>query len=282
MSAQTPFRVGRMNVVATVMMSLFLTGCFLSKGLFERERIWDPVWFGRYESPGGMFVVLPDDPAKRTYLIGSFESGSSSVDSYRAALYTGWDDVLIVGTISLGKNEARAAYTLLRPREQNRFVSDWPSCDADFAARHNLPREGDTCTLPSLDTARRTLRAHEEEQAAARAQGQGNADQQSVEHRRDHPLSTIGIVAKPNAINDSDGVHGALMLLDVLPESPAAHAGLKRGDVIVAVANVRPAIGEELLLRIAAARAGGEIRVSVIDGKTKEKREVSIKTAPLG
>jgi hypothetical protein len=267
--------------IATVAVSFLLTGCFLAKGLFERERIWDPAWFGRYEGDGGTYVVLPDDPTKRTYLVGSFESGSTSVDSYRSALYPGWGDTLIVGNIALGKNETRAAYTLLWPTGPNRFASDWPSCSAEFAGRHHLPRESDACTLSSLEIARTALKAYEDEKAALKSEHQGNIEPQALERRRDHPLSTIGIVARAGVVSDGEGVHGALTLLDVPPTSPAGLAGLKRGDIIFAIGNARPAIGEELLLRIAVAQPNSNIEVSYFDGKTKEKRQVAVRTAPL-
>jgi len=269
------------TLCAALLMSLVLSGCFLSKGLFERERIWDPAWFGRYESEGGMYVVLPDDPTGRTYLIGSFDNGATKVDSYRVALYAGWGDTLILGSIALGKNESRAAYTLLWPLGPNRFASDWPSCGADFAQRHNFQRESDACTLSSLDALRTGLKAYEDEKAASKADHQGNIDPQALEHRRDHPLSTIGIMARASAVSDSEGVHGALTLLDVPPSSPAAAAGLKRGDVIFGVGNPRPAIGEELLLRIAAAPPNSDVVISFFDGRTREKRQVTVKTVPL-
>jgi S1-C subfamily serine protease len=76
-------------------------------------------------------------------------------------------------------------------------------------------------------------------------------------------------------------VHGALTLLDVPPSSPAAAAGLKRGDVIFGVGNPRPAIGEELLLRIAVAPPNSNVVISFFDGRTREKRQVTVKTVPL-
>jgi S1-C subfamily serine protease len=70
-------------------------------------------------------------------------------------------------------------------------------------------------------------------------------------------------------------------LLDVPPASPAARAGHKRGDVIFAVDNPRPAIGEELLLRIAAAAPGTSLDITFFDGKTRAKRQLTVTTAAL-
>src|SRR5258706_4364397 len=90
------------RVLSCLALSLALTGCFVSQGLFEHDRIWDPAWFGRYEAGNTTFVVLPDDPSARTYLIGSFSSDKTSVDVYRIALYHGWNDVMIVRSPGLG------------------------------------------------------------------------------------------------------------------------------------------------------------------------------------
>jgi hypothetical protein len=268
------------HVAAGLLLSFAVAGCFLAQGLFERERIWDPVWFGRYEADGIMFVVLPDDPTNRTYLVGSFEGEKTDVDTYRVALYRGWSDTLIIGRVTLGKNETRAVYTLLRPLGQNRFAPDWPDCNAEFAQRHNLPREGDACLFPSLEAMRAALKAYVDEKAA-KPPAQSNLDPQPLERRRDHPLSTIGVMAQASVVSDSEGVHGALTLLDVPAGSPAAKAGLKRGDVIFAVGNPRPAIGEELLLRIAAAPPNTNLGLTFFDGKTRAKRQVTVTTAAL-
>ena len=272
-------RLTRPITALALLFSIALGGCFLSKDLFERERIWDPAWFGRYEAEGITFVVLPDDPTKRTYLVGSFESGAASVDSYRAALYPGWRDTFIIGSITIGKNETRAVYTLLRSVGRDRFLPDWPDCSTEFAQTHNLPRDGDVCTLPSLEAVRTALKTYADEKADKPRDA--NLDPKALDRRRDHPLSTIGIMAKPGIANDSDGAHGALTLLDVPANSPAAQSGLKRGDVIFAVGDARPAIGEELLLRIAAAEPGSEIAISFFDGKTRAKRQLNVRTAAL-
>ena len=268
------------RATAAALLSLVVAGCFLSQGLFERERIWDPAWFGRYESEGVMFVVLPDDPVKRTYLVGSFEGQKTSVDTYRVALYRGWNDVMILGSITLGKNETRAVYTLLRSVGRDRFASDWPQCDPDFAQAHNLPRESDVCLFPTLETMRSAMKTYADEKAA-KPPGDSNLERQIIERRRDHPLSTIGVTAQAGVFSDSEGVHGGLTLLDVPPGSPAAKAGLKRGDEIYGVGNPRPAIGEELLLRIAGAAPGSSLAISFFDGKTHAKRQTTIGTAAL-
>lgn len=270
--------LNRTVAVATVLASFLLAGCFLSTRLFEQDRIWDPAWFGRYEGDGIMFVVLPDDPAKRTYLVGSFEVGATKIDSYRVALYPGWQDTAIIGSIDIGKSNEPAVYSILRTLGPNRFSSLWPDCSADFAKAHNLPRQSETCSFTSLDTLRRALRAFADEEAA-RPRTEGNLQPQGLERRRDHPLSSIGVVARAGVITTSEGVHGALTLLEVPPGSPAAQAGLKRGDVVFGVGNPRPAIGEELLLRIAVEPPGTVLQLSYFDGQSKEKRQTVVTTA---
>jgi hypothetical protein len=268
-----------MGTAIGIVLSLLLTGCFLSNGLFERERIWDPVWFGRYEAEGIMFVVLPDDPVKRTYLVGSFEGAKTSIDTYRVALYRGWSGVFIIGSITLGKNETRAVYSLLRPQPNNRFASDWPNCDEEFADSHDVVSD-ETCSFASLETLRTALKAYAAEKAA-KPPGDSNLDPRALERRRDRPLSTIGVTARAGIVTDSEGVHGGLTLLDVPRRSPAGKAGLKRSDVIIAIGNPRPAIGEELLLRIAAAPPKTALVVTYFDGKTRAKRQATVITAAL-
>jgi hypothetical protein len=80
---------------------------------------------------------------------------------------------------------------------------------------------------------------------------------------------------------NADFAKAALTLLDVPPNSPAAQAGLKRGDVVYAVGDPRPAIGEELLLRIAAAPPGSLLAISYFDGKSKSKEQTSVKTVAI-
>ena len=265
-----------LRAIACATLALLLASCFVSDSLFERERIWDPAWFGRYEAEGVMFVVLPDDPAKHTYLIGEFDGEASKVDTYRAALYRGWNEVLILGHLTLGKSDTQAGYTLLRPLGANRFLSKWPDCNPEFAEHHRLTRDRDLCTFASLETLRAALKAYADEN-----QKPATEDPKPLEHRRDHPLSTIGVTAQAGVFSDSEGVHGGLNLIDVPPTSPAAKAGLKKGDQIFAIGGPRPAIGEELLLRIAAATPGTTIAVTFFDGKTHAKREVGVVTAPL-
>ncbi len=269
--------IGR--VVACLALSLALAGCFVSQVLFERDRIWDPAWFGRYEAVSATFVVLPDDPSARTYLIGSFNSDKTSVDVYRVALYRGWNDVLIIGSLGLGKSDPGATYSLLRMLGHERFASQWPDCTEEFAQRHGLTREGNICKFATLENLRSALKAYADEKPKSPS---GDAlEPQPLEHRRDHPLSTIGITAHVGVFNDSEGVHGGLKLIDVPAGSPAAKAGLKPGDMIFAVGNPRPAIGEELLLRIAVAAPGTNLAITFFDAKTHAKREVSVTTAAI-
>ncbi len=268
-----------LRVLCSLALPLALAGCFISPSLFERERIWDPVWFGRYEAKNATFVVLPDDPAARTYLVGSFEGEKTKVDVYRVALYRGWDDVMIIGSLGVGKNDPGATYTLLRPLGHDRFAPAWPLCSEEFAQRHNLAHDRDICTVATLDDMRTLLKAW----AADKAKNPPDpeSEPEPFEHRRDHPLSTIGVTASAGVFSDSEGVHGGLKLIDVPAGSPAAKAGLKPGDQIFAVGNARPATGEELLLRIAVATPGTNLAVTFFDGKTHAKREVTIVTAAI-
>ena len=268
-----------LRVLCSLALSLALAGCFISQGLFERERIWDPAWFGRYEAKDGVFVVLPDNPAARTYLIGSFEREKTKVDVSRVALYRGWDDVMIIGSLVPGRAETRPAYSLLRPLGHDRFASQWPDCSEDFASRHQLARDNNICSIATLDEMRALLKAW----AADKAKNPPDpeSEPEPFEHRRDHPLSTIGVTASAGFFTDSEGVHGGLKLINVPAASPAAKAGLKPGDQIFAVGNARPAIGEELLLRIAVAAPGTNLVVTIFDGKTHAKRDVTIVTAAI-
>ncbi len=258
--------------------TLALSGCFTTMGLLDRERLWDPKWFGRYETQRQFFVVLPDDPAKHTYLMGSFEEDRTEVGVSHVTIYRGWDDVLIVGSLDPVKGEGRAVYTLFRPLGSDKFISQWPDCSEEFAKAHNLARDNGVCTFTSLGELRTALKAYADDKTSRHDNSQ---DTQPLEHRRDHPLSTIGIMAEPTTLNDGDGPHGGLKLVDVPPSSPAAKAGLKKGDQIFGVGDARPVVGEELLLRIAAAQPGSTLVVSFFDGKTHAKRQVNVATAAL-
>lgn len=267
------------RVLSCLALSLALTGCFVSQGLFERDRIWDPAWFGRYETGNTSFVVLPDDPSARTYLVGGFGEEKTGVDVYRVALYRGWNDVMILGSLGLGKSDPGAIYISLRPLGHDRFASQWPDCSEDFARRHGLVREHEVCTFSTLENLRSALKAYTEEKPTSSSGD--NSEPQPLEHRRDHPLSTIGVTAHAGVFNDSEGVHGGLKLLDVPAGSAAAKAGLKPGDLIFAVGDPRPAIGEELLLRIAVAAPGTNLAITYFDAKTHAKREVSVTTVAI-
>jgi hypothetical protein len=178
--------------------------------------------------------------------------------------------------LNLKHQDTRAVYTLLRNVGSGRLQSDWPDCGASFAQAHNVVRgSDDVCTVSSLESLRILLKAYDDEKAKP------TADSEPLSRRRDHPLSTIGVTARPGVFNDSEGVHGSLSLLDVSPGSPAELAGLKRGDVIFALGDPRPAIGEELLLRIAAASPGAALQIAYFDGLTHAKRQTRVTAAAL-
>jgi hypothetical protein len=269
------------SIFSAVALSLFLAGCFISQDLFPGERLWDPAWLGRYESDGVMFVVLPQDPAARTYLVGSFEGGKSSVDVYSVALYPGWGNTTIVGSRILGKDNGQVVYTLLRALGHERFTSDWPDCSADFAARHAIARTEEMCSFTALSSLRAALKSYADEKARndAKAGVEPKAEPKAIEHRHDHPLSTIGVSATASVVSDSEGAHGTLRLESAPAGSPAANAGLKAGDLIFSVGNTSPATGEELLLRIAAAAPGTSLQIAYFDGVTHAKREATVVTA---
>jgi hypothetical protein len=262
------------RVASCAVLALGLCACFVSDSLFDRERVWESTWFGRYEAQGsgGMFVVLPDDPARRTYLVGEFDRRAGTVDSYRVALYRGWDEVMIVGRVILGRSETMAVYTLLRPLGQNRFAVKWPQCSSEYAQAHKLSRDQDVCRFNSLDALRAALKAYDGENG----QPAGDA-RKPLERRPDRPLSTIGIVAKAEVFDGNNAVR----LLDVPPDSPAARAGLKKDDLIVGIGDSKPVVGEELLLRIAASVPGARLVITVVDARTRAKRGVTVTTVAL-
>ena len=265
------------SVLSAVALSLLLAGCFISQDLFQGERLWDPAWFGRYEADGVMFVVVSQSPEERTYLVGSFEGDKSSVDVYSVALYRGWDDTTIIGSRLLGKDNKQVVYTLLRALDHERFASDWPDCNADFAGRHTLVRSNEACSFSTLPSLRVALKSYAKEKAQSTANA--GTEPKPIEHRHDHALSTIGVSAKASVVGDSEGAHGTLLLVAVPAGSPAANAGLKAGDLIFGVGKARPAIGEEILLRIAAAAPGTNLQLAYFDAATHAKREVTVVTA---
>jgi serine protease Do len=77
--------------------------------------------------------------------------------------------------------------------------------------------------------------------------------------------------------NAEEGV----LVTEVVPDTPAAKAGLLRGDVITSVDDKRISTPEELREAIRTAEAGTEVTLKVVRGETKKEVKARLDAAPV-
>ncbi len=251
-------------VAVSLIAVLLLCGCFVSRGLLKEQRIWDPAWQGRYTVTNAEYVVLAADPERRTYLVG--QQQKSEFQAFRAAIYPGWDDVLIVGVQRT--SSADANHLLYRVHSKDKVESLGAACVVPKGS-------GKSCTFTSIDALREAMKeSHNTQTKDANSRKQPPP---SYMERVDTKLSTINALTELATLEDGDGVHGMLRITQ--QGSLPASVGL--GDFIVAVNGERATTGGELLLRIAFERPGSSLKLTVLDAETKREFDVDVKTDAL-
>jgi predicted metalloprotease with PDZ domain len=83
---------------------------------------------------------------------------------------------------------------------------------------------------------------------------------------------------KRMGISDEEGV----VVLEVMPDSPAARAGLRHGDVITAVNGQKIKDAEQLRAAVRKAGAGKSVRLEVVRGTQKKEIDARLEEAPVG
>lgn len=256
------------QILLALIAAFTLTGCFSSLNFFREQRIWDPTWTGRYEVSNGAveYVVLAADPAARTYLISWFERQSKQLMTSRAALYPGWDDILILGIRKTGASVV--AYHLVRRVTKDRIELVTPSCEGEKDAKGNDP-----CIFTSLDALRRTMRSAYAS-ALAKSKREGTP---LIERMKATPPSWLGTATEVATFEDGDGVRGALRIAANAPRPP----GMNATDLIIAVNGHESISGGALQLSIAHERPGTKLRLTLLDPRTKAQRDISVTTVPI-
>lgn len=224
--------------------------------------MWDAAWQGRYASGTTEYIILAADAERRTYLIA--QQQKSGFSTYRAAIYPGWDDVLILGTV--GTAGTGATYQPMRVLSKDKVEPLGAACAVPKGS-------GKTCLFTSIDAVREAMK---ESQKAPREDSK-KSDEPRYIQRTDGKLSTLNVATEIGTYEDGEGVHG---LLRVTQQS-GLPSGLAAGDQIVAIDAERAASAGELLLRIAFEKPGTKVRLTVLDQATKAEREVEVTTSAL-
>jgi hypothetical protein len=249
-------------IAVSVIAALLLGGCFVSEGLLKEQRMWDVAWQGRYLSGNTEYVVLAADAERRTYLIG--QKQKSDFSTYRAAIYPGWDDVLILGTVSSAGTGA--TYQPMRVLSKDKIEPLGAACAA-------VKGSSKSCSFTSVDALREAIK-ESEKTTQTRSK---KPDEQRYIVRMDGKLSTINVATELATFEDGDGLHGVLRVA----QQSGLPAGMTAGDQIVAVGGERASSGGELLLRIAVEKPGAKLRLTLVDQATKAEREVEVTTSAL-
>lgn len=254
---------------AAALATLVLAGCFASTRLFKEQRIWDSAWQGRYSAMGTDYVVLAADSEARIYLIGQMVRATKEFDAHRAALYPGWDNVLILGTQD-ASSLIGANYHVLRTRGQGVVDLAIVQCATSEESKEEGPEEL-RCAFDSIDALRNAIKAKYLADSAL-AKKKKDTFEQPVE-RSKTGLSAIAAATESATFEDADGVHGALRVMQA-----TATGGLKAADLIVGVDGEEAASAGELLLRIAFKEPGAKLKLTLLDQTAKKTREVTVTT----
>jgi hypothetical protein len=251
-----------------------LGACFKSVQLFKEQRLWETVWYGRYLDSESEYIVLPADAASRTYLLGQFKRENGDLKAYRVALYPGWDAHLILGTRELPYPGAESIYVLIRRAGEGQFEMINMTCDtgADDKAGGNQSK----CDFATIDSVRAAMKAR---LPTAKTGAPAGEAAPVIERLRDKPLAAIGVATEVATFENGDGVHGALRVRSVSARLPATAAGVRVGDLIVAVDGFDAASAHELVLRIARAKPGTAVKLRLYDPRSRATREVPFATA---
>jgi hypothetical protein len=257
-----------------------LSGCFESEGLFADERLWDKAWQQRYVSGDVEYVVLALDEASRTYLIGS-RKADEDVEVFHAALYPGWDDYLILGTQKLPSPREKAIYNPIRRASAGAVelvnlicgeAAGEASKSAKGGAKAEVQSEG-TCLFPTLDALRQEMK---KEFAAQKSNLRAKKKVQDIKTTRSKALGSIGAATEIGTFEDGTGVHGALRVKSVAAGQGAAKAGVRAGELIVAVSGERSLTARALEVLIAFAKPGEKLRLTLYDPATRATRDVDV------
>ncbi len=100
------------------------------------------------------------------------------------------------------------------------------------------------------------------------------------EGQREKAPGFLGVQTQPPQDAEAKNQAGAVVA-DVMPNTPAAKAGLERGDVITSVDGKAIAGPDELRSAIQQAGAGKEVRVTVQRGQQKRDLTVRLEEAPV-
>jgi predicted metalloprotease with PDZ domain len=105
---------------------------------------------------------------------------------------------------------------------------------------------------------------------------------------RERPTAFLGVQVVPMEeltprLKERLGISGekGLVVMEVLPDSPAAKAGLRHGDVITALNGQEMTDANQFRSAITKAGAGKEVRLAVMRGKEKKDLDTKLGEAPL-
>lgn len=248
------------RVALVLVAALLLSGCFTSQSLLKEQRVWDPTWQGRYQNSEGDYVVLAADADRRLYLVGEINREKNEFKALRAALYPGWDDLFILATQD-ASSRATVNYHVVRRIGQSVEVVA-PKCEAKSERQNEDP-----CSFSSIDALRKAIKP---------AYG-AEAEKAKVDRVPASPPSTIAFATETATFEDSEGVRGALRIT----AQKALPAGMKAGELIVAVNGNEATSAAELVVWIAFERPGTQVRLRLLDPATHTERDVSVATRPV-
>jgi serine protease Do len=119
----------------------------------------------------------------------------------------------------------------------------------------------------------------------ARRPGEGTAARPSP---RERPTAFLGVQVVPMEeltprLKERLGIAGeqGLVVMEVLPDSPAAKAGLRHGDVLTAINGQEMKSPNQFRSAVTRAGAGKEVRLEVLRGKEKKEMDAKLGEAPL-
>jgi serine protease Do len=106
---------------------------------------------------------------------------------------------------------------------------------------------------------------------------------------RERPTAFLGVQVVPMEeltprLKERLGISGeqGLVVMEVLPDSPAAKAGLRHGDVITGVNGQEMKSPNQFRSAVTKAGPGKEVRLEVLRGKEKKDLDAKLGEAPLG
>ena len=85
-------------------------------------------------------------------------------------------------------------------------------------------------------------------------------------------------------IRDRDGTatRAGARIAAVTPNTPAATAGLRAGDIVVAIKGITVESRDSLIAHIRAERVGAQVTLTVLRGGARQDIEVTLAARPAG